>query len=285
MRKFLLFMAIMLAIVPGLAAQDLSVPQRVLSLSGGYQPFTLSSTMPSQIFDVTGMDSHAVSYTFPSNVTGVTVTVSGSTDGGLTFATIATSTSGAGTISFTGTFFAVKVTETGMTAATAALAGVYNGTLMAGHAVTIAGTSGNTAVPFAVNSAGVLSVVIANTSGTSGELVSITASSGGAPSFSAGVMGSAIAVSTTTSAPFGTITTLVQGLYLNNSCQAPVTVTATDGNNVPFLGTTTNGASFSIPAVGNLSLNMGIVGHVFTGGLQISASVAGCAKLWVEGKE
>ncbi len=154
MKKLALMVMVLLVFAQALRAQDLSTPQRVLDLSGGYQPFTLTSAVTSQLFNTTGMDSHSVTYTFPANVTGVTVTVSGSTDGGLTYATIGTSTAGAGTISFSGTYFTVKVSESGMTAAMPAMAGVYNGSLMAGHGVMICGLSSVTCVPIAVDSNG-----------------------------------------------------------------------------------------------------------------------------------
>lgn len=123
------------------------------------------------------------------------------------------------------------------------------------------------------------------TSGVNGGLPTTVVGCTGGTCFSSPVMGAAVSVNTTTVAPFGVITTLVQGVYFNNTCAAAVTVTITDGNNVPFVGTTTNGPSFSLAAVSNLPINMGIMGHVFTSGLAISAGTANCIKLWTEGKQ
>jgi len=161
MKKLFLIVAL-LCFAHGAFAQDLSVPQRTLDLSGGYQPFTLTSAATTAFFNTTGMDSHAVSYTLPANVTGITVTVSASTDGGTTYATVGTSTTGAGTISFTGTYFIVKVVESGMTAAMPAIAGVYNGTLMAGHAA-LAAITPNSTYP---NPFGITVTNLSTTSGT-----------------------------------------------------------------------------------------------------------------------
>lgn len=137
----------------------------------------------------------------------------------------------------------------------------------------------------AITIIGTVTTVLANTSGTTGGLPVAIVGCSGATCFSSQVMGAAVAVNTTTVAPFGVTTTLVQGIFFNNSCQASVTVTITDGNNVPFVGTTTNGSSFSLAAVSNLPINMGIVGHVFTSGLAISANTASCIKLWTEGRQ
>lgn len=100
-----------------------------------------------------------------------------------------------------------------------------------------------------------------------------------------GVIGAAVAVTTTTVAPFGTTTTLVQSLEFNNVCAANVTVTVTDGNNVPFIGTTTNGTSFTINPIANYPVPMGLTGYIFTSGLNVSASVANCIKMWTSGKQ
>lgn len=157
---------------------------------------------------------------------------------------------------------------------------------LADNTVSITGTSASNITQIAgqavaTNGNGVIAVAGAASQGL---LVTIAAGSG-ATSFSTPVMGAAITVSTTTVAPFGTTTTLVQGLYVTNITNAAATVTITDGNNVPFVGTTTFGTSFSIPALSSLTVNMGIVGHVFTGGLNISGGTANALRLWLEGKQ
>ena len=130
-------------------------------------------------------------------------------------------------------------------------------------------------------------VAVTNTgTGASGIVTTVGASSG-STNFSVGVIGSAVSVNGTTVAPFGAITTLVQGLLVNNICATAVQVTVADGNNVPMVGSeTASNGSFSVPSLGNLPLNMGLVGHVFTNGLQISAvGTSNCIKLWTEGKQ
>lgn len=114
-----------------------------------------------------------------------------------------------------------------------------------------------------------------------------TVGTSGATTFSVGVMGSAISVGVTTVAPFGTTTTLVQGLLVTNSCATAVTVTIADGNNNPILGSeTASNGTFSIPSLGQLPIYMGIVGHVLTGGLKASAVGSNnCIFMWAEGKQ
>lgn len=253
MRKLVFIVLGLLAFVQAAHAQDLSTPQRILNLSGAYQPFTLTSATATQYFGATGMDAHAVTYTAPSTVTGVTVTVSGSTDGGITWGTVGSSTSSTATISFTGTYTIIRVVASGMTAAMPALAGVYNGTLMAGHAVMICALSSTTCVPIAVNSSGAISTI-----------PSTGADTAGAPDFVA-VCSSAICAQVQSTPPsVGT----ENGLVVRPA--SPITSNVTDPN-IVFSGAINLSAATTTQILA-LSGTKSI--WVTAYGLTISASVA-----------
>ena len=102
-----------------------------------------------------------------------------------------------------------------------------------------------------------------------------------------GVTGSAVAINITTSQPFGTTTTLVQGILVNNSCATAVQVTIADGNNKPFLGSeNASNGTFSVPSLGQLPEQMGLVGYIFTNGLNVSAvGSSNCLYGWFAGHQ
>ncbi len=264
MRKPILFAALLflVAAVQIFHGQDATVPQRTLELSAAYQPFTLTSAVTSQIFNVTGMDSHAVTYTFPANITGVTVTVSASTDN-TNYATQGTSTSGAGTISFSGTFALVKVSESGMTSAMAPMAGVYNGTLLAGHAALFAGLNSTTAVPVAVDSSGNVMVKPASSASEvvhpipSGFTVQAVLTTSGLFAITSGSTGTATST-----------TTFVDAFPCVNTSASSVNLTVMDGNGKYALG-----PNFVMPGLSQLP--SAALRGTFTSGIQTSASAAG----------
>jgi hypothetical protein len=225
---------------------------------------------------------------------GAVVAFAGTILGGVTQPIAATST---GTASMTG-FFPYMGVALLSSSGSGAIEGVLYGyrripsfsanitgqtTSVVGAAADGAATTGNPVLIAGIDPTDT-TVEAIRTNLAGGQLVDISSCSAGT-CFVNDVVGSAVAVGTGTSTPFGTTTTLVQGIHLNNVCGAAVTVTMTDGNNVPYIGTTTNGPSFSMPAVSNQPMQMGLVGHVLTGGLQVSASVANCIKLWTEGKQ
>ena len=176
----------------------------------------------------------------------------------------------------------------GVTSASAAGIWQFNIAGMQGFRVRSSAITGGSAAIAIQQSSGTPddSTVSIASSPAGGVLVSESACSG-ATCFSSFVAGSAVSVGTTTVAPFGTTTTLVQGLLVNNICATAVQVTVADGNNNPMVGSeTSSGGSFSLPAMSNLALNMGIVGHVFTSGLKASTvQTSNCVLLWAEGKQ
>lgn len=281
MKKLVLILVMLLASAQVLRAQDLSVPQRIIDLSAAYQPFTLNSAAATKFFLSTGMDAHAVTYTAPGAVTGVTVTVSGSTDGGSTWSTVGSSTSSTATISFTGTYTVVRVVATGMTAAMPELAGVYNSMLMAGHTVMVAGLSSGTAVPLAVNSSGNILTVPAAASTTE----SVTIVYGGLTTDYAGT-GSTVttlAVSSGTTV-MTTATVDVQGIRCNNFSASTRYITLTDTAGNLFHGEATATLAFAIPAYADDQV-IAANSHVRMVGIKMYASAGSAVNCTIWGKQ
>ena len=131
----------------------------------------------------------------------------------------------------------------------------------------------------ATNGNGVIAVAGAASSG----LIVATASCSGSTCYTSPVnAGATVITSGSTSTLFATTTSIVSG-HCNNSTAAAVTLTATDGNNVPFIGTTTHGASYSIAAVTSFSFPSGLIGAIMTDGIRMSASAANAITCWVKG--
>lgn len=118
--------------------------------------------------------------------------------------------------------------------------------------------------------------------GSAGLPVSISACSGTTCYTSPVNAGATVISSGSTSTLFAATTAIVGG-HCNNVTNAAVTLTATDGNNVAFIGTTTNGTSFSIPAVSSFSFPPGLIGEIMTSGVRMSASAANAITCWVRG--
>ena len=266
-----------------------------------------------------GPTRHQIQYQSGPAVTAVTFTVNAKTSGAAAYSLAGASAQLSDTITFYGPVASIQIVTTGFTGSGAIDAtyfgdtvtsqlmgltgtpfntqigavadalktypqGPANGGPVPSNPIVIAGSDGTNVRTIATDTSGDIKTV--PSAGNAGQLVTITAASG-ATTFSTSVMGSAISVGTTTVAPFGTTTTLVQGLLVNNICSTAVQVTVADGNNNPIVGSeTSSGGSFSIPAMSNLALNMGIVGHVLTSGLKTSAvNTNNCILLWVEGKQ
>ena len=85
--------------------------------------------------------------------TGITVTVTASTDG-TNYSTIGSSTTGADTISFSGTYSNVRVTQSGMTISMPSMSVAYAGSTTSGRAALAMGLNNTTARPIAVDASG-----------------------------------------------------------------------------------------------------------------------------------
>lgn len=91
-----------------------------------FPPFNSSRTTQTVNVTAYGLYAHSVTYSTVAYTTGVTVTVSASTDGS-SYATQATSTAGAGTIEFEGTFSFVRIAFSGLTVSMPPFTAVYTG--------------------------------------------------------------------------------------------------------------------------------------------------------------
>lgn len=131
MKKLLLFLMMLMAV--GLEAQTL-IPNSDGSVTGVFQPFTTTTGQSTQIMYLSSYApyAHAVSWWPNGPASGVTVTITASTDG-TTYAapsgcaSSCVSTTQANTLTFYGTFSAIKVAMTGLTISLPPFTGIYNG--------------------------------------------------------------------------------------------------------------------------------------------------------------
>lgn len=152
----------------------------------------------------------------------------------------------------------------------------------------------NTNTQASVKTAGTVTPNVVGVQGNaSGVPIPVTLPTGGitvSPSICSGATcytspvnaGATVISSGSTSTLFAATTGIIDG-HCNNVTNAAVTLTMTDGNNVAFVGTTTNGASFSIPAVSSFSFPPGLIGSIMTSGIRASASAANAITCWVRG--
>ena len=113
-----------------LYAQNITNPQvtrnQTDTVRAEFPPFTVNRAEQTINISSYGLSSHAVTYATGGVATGVTVTVTASTNG-TSYASQGTSTAGAGTISFTGAFSFVRISFSGLTVSMPNFTAVYTG--------------------------------------------------------------------------------------------------------------------------------------------------------------
>lgn len=232
-----------------------------------------------------GLTSHVVTWRPSGNVTGLTVTVSATTDG-RNYATINTSTAMNGSLAFTGNYYGARISMATVTAATPPFDVVYDGTNPQGQASLITGLNGATPVPVSVDSSGYVNV---NASVTSGGVTNATLAAGQTIMVGAG-SGSTYyttpvnsGITTITSGSTTTLlaaTTAVQAIWCANLTASSVNLTITDGSNSYYVGpnfpltANNNGALINIPG-----------GLIMASGVKASAGTASAVNCQVVGKQ